>query len=91
MRSNATSAVSARPRLPDAPLWRADRRSGRLCSGADDAHELRLDGVGHHLAPQAELVVKRAAHLDHVADAERLRPPDITETRAVPSLSVKAV
>ena len=56
MRSNATSAVSARPRLPDAPLWRADRRSGRLCSGADDAHELRLDGVGHHLAPQAELV-----------------------------------
>src|SRR5437879_4981435 len=59
----------------DACLWRADRGSGRLSTGADDAHELRLDGVGHHVAPRAELVVERAAHLDHVADAERLGPP----------------
>src|SRR3989441_7219022 len=51
----------------DARLWRADRGSGRVCTRADDANELRLDGVGHHVAPPAELVVEPAAHLDHLA------------------------
>ena len=83
MRSNATSAVSARPRLPDAPLWRADRRSGRLCSGADDAHELRLDGVGHHLAPPS--TPRRSLRSNEWPGAELNRRHRDFQSRALPT------
>jgi len=80
-----------RSRLPDAVLWRADRCSGRLRSGAHATHERRLDGVEERLVPRAQPGAERAAHLDHVAHADLLRPHAITGTRAVPSVSVKAV
>src|SRR6266446_4297820 len=61
--------------FPKRALWWADWRSGRLCSGVHDAHELRLDGVEERLVPGAQAGAERAAHFNHVAHTQRLRAP----------------
>ena len=80
-----------RSRLPDAVLWRADRCSGQLCSGAHETHELRLDGVEGHLVPRAQPGAERVAHLDHVTHADLLRAPRDYRDACRSAVSVKAV
>jgi hypothetical protein len=72
MRSNPTWAVAPLHRVfPTRPLWRADRCPGRLCSGAHETHELRLDGVEEHLVPRARPEKKPSAGSTSIARRAR--------------------